>query len=252
MQLIILIILFLTVSIVQATDYGISNEQLCTNTPFVANFPHNCSRTRLTEDVTIPNTNQVLYIVIMREVTSNVSGSFTFTPSPNYNQTVYLTFVKFVAGNLYVNNQTTIPVAEFTASFYLYDTSSEQFTETNNSFITPQPGDPFCYLKNQSLPASNVTRVYYLYTNETNLNIDLSKSSSVISSQLIGFDICYTVETSLSTLAIILIVLISVFSLVTVILVLICLKKQVTELIHIWKNWLIQKLGMTPKQTIDV
>jgi hypothetical protein len=244
MQLIILIIIFLAVCIVQATDYDINNEQICTNTPFVANFRHNCSRTRLTKDITIPNTNQILYITIIFDLLSKANTSLTITTSPNYNQTVYLTYIKLLERNASLNK------TNFTANFYSYDTFSEQITQTNYSHLVSS--DPFCYLKNQSLPVSNVTRVYYLYTNETNLNIDFSKSSSGISSQLIGFGLCYTVKTWFSTWAIVLIVLISVFSLVTVILVLICLKKQVTELIHIWKNWLIQKLGMTPKQTIDV
>ncbi|CAF0939516.1 unnamed protein product [Rotaria sp. Silwood1] len=100
------------------------------------------------------------------------------------------------------------------------------------------------------LPLEKISRIYYLYTNETNLNIVLSMSSYQISPLFIHFDTCFDIEKHLPILAIVLIVIISVLDFITIILVGICLKKQLIRLYHIRKNWINQKHGLIPSITI--
>ncbi|CAF4393022.1 unnamed protein product, partial [Rotaria sp. Silwood2] len=151
-----------------------------------------------------------------------------------------------------INNNTIIPLNDRTISSYLYNTSSEEFTQWTNSVLiplTPYLSDPFCFLKQQNfLPLENISRIYYLYTNETNLNIDLSMSSYLISP--LFFYTCFSVETRVSTAGIILIVSISVLGLITTVLIGICLRKQLTQLYHILENWIKQKRGLIPSITI--
>ncbi|CAF2469183.1 unnamed protein product [Rotaria sp. Silwood2] len=247
-----LFVIFLSISLIQTLDYNIDNQQVCTHKPFMVNFQHYCSRTRLIQDVNIPNSDQILHISIIFKSISSNRTSLNIIKSSQYKQKIYFTFFTIFGRFMYINNNTIIPLNDRTISSYLYNTSSEEFTQWTNSVLiplTPYLSDPFCFLKQQNfLPLENISRIYYLYTNETNLNIDLSMSSYLISP--LFFYTCFSVETRVSTAGIILIVSISVLGLITTVLIGICLRKQLTQLYHILENWIKQKRGLIPSITI--
>jgi hypothetical protein len=249
-----LLIIFLSISLIQTLDYDINNEQICTHKPFKIDFHHNCSRTRLIQNVSIPNTDEIIYISIIFESISNINTTLNITKSSTYNQKIYFTFLTLVEQNMYVNNKIILSLNNTTVNSYLYDTLSEQFIEVIKPFFIPTEfllNNPYCILKEPNvLPPSDISRIYYLYTNETNLNFDLTISNYRISPLFNSFDTCYAVVTTLTTLAIGLIVGVCVLSLITLILIGICLKKQLTELYHIWKNWWANRHGTLPQITI--
>jgi hypothetical protein len=253
MQLSLLIIL-LCLSIIQTFDYDIDNQQICTHRPFIANFHHNCSRTRLIQNVSVPNTDQVLYISFIF-TTTDVNTSLTITKSAEYNQKIYLLFFTFTGRYVHINNNTMLTLNDTSISTYLYDTLLEQFSPTMSAYFTSSVAvftNPYCLLKDtRLLPSQEISRVYYLYTNKTEIYIDLSTSSYRISPLFDGFATCFAIQSNLGPLAIGLIVGVSVLSFATTVLVAFCLKKQLIELYHIWKNFVRQKLGLTPTNIID-
>jgi len=249
-----LLIIFLSISIIQTLDYDINNQQICTHKPFNVNFHHNCSRTRLIQNVSVPNTDEILYISIIFESISNINTTLNIIKSSTYNQKIYFTFLTLVEQNMYVNNKTILSLDNTTVNSYLYDTLSDEFMQTIEPFFIPTAFlllNPYCILKQPSvLPPSNISRIYYLYTNETNLNLDFTTSTYRISPLFNRFDTCFTVVKTLTTLAIGLIVGVSVLSFITLVLIAICLNKQLTQLYHIWKNWQTNKEGTPPQITI--
>ncbi|CAF1209514.1 unnamed protein product [Rotaria sordida] len=249
-----LFIIFLSISIVQTLDYDIDNQQTCTHKPFLVNFQHNCSRTRLIQDVNIPNNDQILHISIILKSSLINKTSLNIIKSLKYKQKIYLTFFTTFKQFISINNKTIIQLNETTISSYLYDTFSEEFIQWTNSISIPLISyfsNPYCILKEKRfLPSEKISRIYYLYTNETNLNIDLSMSSYQISPLFIHFNTCFSIETRLTTLAIVLIVIISVLGFITTVLIIICLKKQLIQLYHIVENWIRQKRGLIPSITI--
>jgi hypothetical protein len=247
------IVIFLSISIIQTLDYDIDNRQICTHKPFTVNFRHNCSRTRLLQDVTIPNIDQDLYISIIINRRSSANTSFIVTKSVNYHQQVHFTFITFGGQYLYINNKMMIQLNDTSINTIVYDSSYEQFTQTSESPIPIEYliSNPFCLLKQtQFLPVEQISRIYYLYTDEIDLEIDLSSSTYQISPSFIGFDTCFTTVSSLTPVAIVLIVIVTVLSVITTVLILFCLKRQITQLYHIWINWIRARRGLLPTNTI--
>ncbi|UJR30863.1 hypothetical protein I4U23_018378 [Adineta vaga] len=260
---ILIIIIFLHISSINTIDYNINNEQICTHRPFVANFPHNCSRTRLTTDVQLPNRNDILFLTIIFRpklvisdhdlsiaYVKNMSTSLTLIKSASYNQKIYLTFFATNERSMSINNFTKLSFKESTVNSYLYDTSLEELSPWKNSIDMNNAS--VCMMKVASFPPEGLTRAYYLYTNETDLIIDLSKSSSYISPLFNFFQACFTTETDIKPTAIVLIVLVCVFSVISVIILGICLRKQLKELYYIFTNWIKKVTGQNPIQMVDV
>ncbi|CAF1411949.1 unnamed protein product [Rotaria magnacalcarata] len=252
----ILFIVSLVVSIVQTLDYDINNQQVCTRNPFMVNFHHNCSRTRLIQDVNIVNDNRVLQIAIIFSPQNDttllpINTSLNIIRSSNYNQTVYFMFYTILGQQMVINSEIKMQLNPISIGLYSYDTFSTQFIPWTNSIYLANLNIPFleslCLLKDKRLyPPEQISRCYYLFTDETNLTIDLSKSSSHISSFLNLFDGCFVVETSLTTLAIVLIVIVSVFSFISLVLVGLCLKKQLRQLYEILENFIRHKRDEIP------
>ena len=246
--------LFLSISIVQTLDYNINNQQICTQKPFTVNFNHQCSRTRLSDNINTPNTNQILYITIILNITSNKNTTFTINKSSKYNQKIYLIFLTNNRQYMYMNNKTMLILDNITINSYLYDTSNEEYTQIFKPMSAVDwfsPSKFYCILKNEKLlPPQNITRIYYLYTNETNLKLDFSRSTSQISPLFKQFEICYTTKTRLITSAIIIIVFACLLSLTALILIIICLKRQVRALFVILDNCLNQRVTRLPPITI--
>ncbi|CAF0950949.1 unnamed protein product [Adineta steineri] len=256
-----IVIIFLTVSVIQTTDYAINDQQICTRNPFTANFNHNCSRARLLQTVDTPNTNAIIHITIIFDLllcgfdgllnispTGILNTSFTITKSDEYDQLIYFTFFSWSQRSMYINNKTNLTFGASTINSYLYNTSSEQFSLT----INPLPiVECNCALLNKSFTPENVTRVYYLNTDAINLNIDLSTSSYYIPPMFDFVGICLTTETKLSTGGKVFIILISVFSFITIVLIAICLRKQLKELWHIFTNYLKEKRGQGARVRVD-
>ncbi|CAF3625757.1 unnamed protein product [Rotaria socialis] len=255
MQL-ILFIVFLIVSSVQTLDYDINNQQLCTHNPFMVNFHHNCSRTRLIPDVNTINDNRVLQIAIIfsppNDTTSlRINTSLNIIRSSNYNQTIYFMFYTILEQQMVINSEIKMQLNLISIGLYSYDTFSTQFIPWTNSIYLANLNIPFseslCLLKDKRLyPPEKISRCYFLFTDETNLTIDLSQSSSHIPSLMNLFDGCFAVKTSLTTLAIVLIVIVTVFSLISLVLVGLCLKKQLRQLYEILENCIRHKRDEIP------
>jgi hypothetical protein len=104
---------------IQTFDYGIDNQQICTHRPFMVNFPHDCSRTRLTEDINIPNNDQILYISFIFTTTSGMNTSIIITKSSKYNQKIYLTVFTLTGRYIFINNKTLITLNDTAVTTYL-------------------------------------------------------------------------------------------------------------------------------------
>lgn len=250
-----LLIIFLSTLIIHGLEYDIDNQQICTHRPFQANFNHNCSRTRLIANISVPNTDDDLYITVIFESSSNIPIILNITKSSIFDQKIHFTFVTFNQRYIIVNNETILILGNTTINLYLYDTSSENIISTVKPYLIPELVsliNPYCILKTyqEFLPPLNITRIYYLYTNETNLYLDFSLSTYRIAPLIDRFQSCFTTKTDLTAAAIVLIVVISILSGVTLVLIGFCLKKQLTQLLHIFRNRLRGRLGILPQVTI--
>ena len=249
MQLHLLVIL-MSIARIPALSYNIDNRQACTRKPFLVSFTHNCSRTRLIEDVNIPNTDQLLYISLIFANNVSNKSSLTVLKSPGDPQQIYFTFTTMLERDIILHNSSQVVNLNATVSrLYRYDSATEQFTllKTYNVQSDAPAERYFCKLKyDEFKPSTPVSRIYYLFTNETDLQLDFSVSSNQISPTFDGFDHCFKVRTSLTPLGIALIVIVSALALITTILILVCLKKQVQQFYHIWSNWMRERLGLTP------
>ena len=240
----------MSIARIRALNYGIDNRQACTRKPFLVNFPHNCSRTRLIQDVNVPNTDQLLYISLIFSNNVSSKSSLTVLKSSSYRQQIHFTFTTTLQRDIILNNSSQVVTVNSSISrSYMYDSSNELFTplKTYDVQSNAPPERYFCKLKyDEFKPSEPVSRIYYLFTDEANLQLDLTASSNQISPVFDGFDRCFEVRTSLSALGIALIVIVSVLGLITTVLILICLNRQVRQFYHIWKNWMRERLGLTP------
>lgn len=246
-----LFLLVMSIARIQALNYKADNRQACTRKPFLVNFPHNCSRTRLIQDVNVPNTDQLLYISLIFSNNVSSKSSLTVLKSSSYRQQIHFTFTTMLQRDIILNNDSSqvVTVNSSIIRSYMYDSSNEQFTLLNTYVVQshPPPERYLCILKyDEFKPSEPVSRIYYLFTNESNLQLDLTSSSNQISPVFDGFDRCFGVRTSLTALGIALIVIVSVLGLITTVLILICLNRQVRQFYHIWKNWMRERLGLTP------
>jgi hypothetical protein len=129
-----LLIIFLSISIIQTQDYPINNQQICTHRPFNADFHHNCSRTRLIQNVSIPNTDEILYISIIFEPTSNINTTLTIKKSSTYNQRIFLTFLTFTEQYMYINNKTILTLSNILYSNIIFIRESILLYINTNKF----------------------------------------------------------------------------------------------------------------------
>ncbi|CAF1344202.1 unnamed protein product [Adineta ricciae] len=256
-----ILLFFLSISHIHSIDYDIDNEQMCIQTPFVANFRCNCTRTRFTSDVQVPNNNSMLLLNFIfqpqfdtsnngssAEMTQNVNISLTFIQSSTLTQTIYLTFFSLNKTVLSLNSNTTLAFKAMTVYAYVFNTYSNDIRIWKDPVTLGEPR--LCFMRNTSFPPAGLTRVYYFNTNETNLTIDLTKSSYRIAPLFTSFETCFETIVILSSGSIAFIVLVVVFSAITILLLVICLWKQIRELLYIIQNWIRNKTGKGVK-TID-
>ncbi|CAF0851200.1 unnamed protein product [Adineta ricciae] len=249
-----ILLFFLSISHIHSIDYDIDNEQMCIQTPFVADFRCNCTRARFTSDVQVPNNNSMLLLNFIfqpqfntsnngssTEMTQNVNVFLTFIQSSTLAQTIYLTFFSLNKTVLSVNSNTTLAFNALTFYAYVFNTSSNDIRMWKDPVTLGEPR--LCFMRNSSFPPAGLTRAYYFNTNETNLTIDLTKSSYRIAPLFISFEICFETISTLSSGGIVFIVLVVVFSAITILLLVICLWKQIKELLYIIRNWINKKTG---------
>ena len=250
-----LLLILVTLSALQADDFRINNQQLCTQRPFNVNFRHNCSRTRLVKDAG-QNVDQVLHIAILFAQANSSLTTISLSNSSQHVQKVYLTFITPEGGRyISINNRKPMPLNDLAVSPFLYDFRDGSVTPLSPSSMRSGIGYGADRCKPKSLEpefaAWNSSRIYYLATGVSDLRIDFSSTSRRIPPLLVYFHDCYGWQSTLSALAIFLIVLISALALITAVLVLFCLKKQVKQLYHILRNFLNRRRGLTPKIHID-
>ena len=120
-------------------------------------------------------------------------------------------------------------------TFYFYHINSErlvEYAEPVSILRSAWTSDSSCILKSKEfLPPSDISRIYYLYTTESNFQLDFSKSTNHISPRS-------TIKTSLTRLAIVLIVIVSILSFLSLVLIICCLKRQLGESFVILQNCL--------------
>lgn len=232
---ILFLFLSATVSLVQSADYDISNFQICTRKPFFANFAHNCSRKRLVEDVQMANSDKIIFLYMILPNSNNETLSLTVRNRVDYSQKIYFLFITHKQRTIYFSNYTVpIVLSNLTLSTYFYDPLSNYFGPIRSEVSLTKPTCE--YLDKKYLPSENISRIYYIYTNQSNLDFDFSISTNQISPVIIDLQICYGSLRKLTPLAIFLICFTSVICLITIIFIIDCLYRQVVPLIGILRN----------------
>ena len=236
---------------IQSLDYLIANQQICTNKPFSVPSPHNCSRTRLRETVADSNDDTLIPITIFFDNASITNTSLIVRKSVGHRR-LNLTFASAYPRTIYLNNRLPIFINQTRYLSYVYDSLNETFLRVTGLQVNGDNRSGYiCTLKDRLVtPAETSTRIYFLYTTEEYLLVDLSQSGTEISPFFSGFIGCFGLKGSLSTLGIVLIVVVCVLSLITTVLIAFWLKRQLKQLYHIWKNWVRARLGLTPEQQI--
>jgi hypothetical protein len=73
----------------------------------------------LTEDINIPNNDQILYISFIFTTTSGMNTSIIITKSSKYNQKIYLTVFTLTGRYIFINNKTLITLNDTAVTTYL-------------------------------------------------------------------------------------------------------------------------------------